>query len=72
MNVWSLFGSLRSLIILGLFSGFIASKIVNGTGEGILMDVVRGIIGAIVGEFLFAQFGRQEFPDSISTACFSR
>ena len=44
-------------IILGLLSGFIASKIVNRTGEGILMDVVLGIIGAIVGGFLFAQFG---------------
>lgn len=44
-------------IILGLLSGFIASKIVNRTGEGILMDIVLGIIGAIVGGFLFAQFG---------------
>jgi uncharacterized membrane protein YeaQ/YmgE (transglycosylase-associated protein family) len=44
-------------IILGLLSGFIASKIVNRTGEGILMDIVLGIIGAIIGGFLFAQFG---------------
>lgn len=49
--------SVIAWIILGLFSGFIASKIVNRTGEGILMDIVLGIIGAIVGGFLFAQFG---------------
>jgi uncharacterized membrane protein YeaQ/YmgE (transglycosylase-associated protein family) len=49
--------SVIAWIILGLFSGFIASKIVNRTGEGILVDIVLGIIGAIVGGFLFAQFG---------------
>jgi len=41
----------------GLFAGFIASKIVNKTGEGVLLDIVLGIVGAIVGGFLFAQFG---------------
>ena len=44
-------------IVLGLFSGFIGSKIVNRTGEGVLMDIVLGIIGALVGGWLFNTFG---------------
>lgn len=44
-------------IVLGLISGFIASKLVNKTGEGFLMDVVLGIIGALVGGWLFNEFG---------------
>jgi len=44
-------------IILGLISGFIASKIVNKTGSGILMDIVLGIVGAIVGGFIGQKLG---------------
>jgi uncharacterized membrane protein YeaQ/YmgE (transglycosylase-associated protein family) len=44
-------------ILLGLFSGFIASKIVNRTGSGIVVDVVLGVVGALVGGFLFGVFG---------------
>jgi uncharacterized membrane protein YeaQ/YmgE (transglycosylase-associated protein family) len=44
-------------IILGLISGFIASKLVNKTGSGILMDVVIGIVGAIVGGFIGQKLG---------------
>ena len=49
--------SLLGWIILGLISGFLASKIVNKTGEGLLLDIVLGIIGAVVGGWLFNQFG---------------
>jgi len=38
-------------------AGFIASKLVNKAGEGLLMDIVLGIVGAIVGGFLMRQFG---------------
>ena len=44
-------------IILGLISGFIASKIVNKAGEGALLDIVLGVIGAVVGGWLFRTFG---------------
>ena len=44
-------------IILGLIAGFIASKLVNKTGEGMLMDIVLGIVGAVVGGWLFHTFG---------------
>lgn len=49
--------SFLAWIILGLISGFIASKIVNRSGEGVFLDIVLGIIGAIVGGLLFGLFG---------------
>ena len=44
-------------IVLGLIAGFIASKIVNRSGEGLLLDIVLGIVGALVGGWLFRAFG---------------
>jgi len=45
-------------ILLGLVAGFLGSKIVNKTGEGMVVDIVLGIVGALVGGFLFNQFGK--------------
>lgn len=45
--------SLLAWIILGLIAGFIGSRIVNNTGQGVLVDIVLGVIGAVVGGFLF-------------------
>ncbi len=39
-------------LVLGLISGFIASKVVNKTGEGLVMDIILGVVGAIVGGFI--------------------
>ena len=49
--------SIIGWIILGLISGFIASKIVNKSGEGLFLDIVLGIVGAMVGGFIFTAFG---------------
>jgi len=49
--------SIIGWIILGLVSGFMASKLVNRRGEGIILDIVLGIVGAIVGGWLFSFFG---------------
>ena len=49
--------SIIGWIILGLIAGFIASKIVNKTGHGFLLDAVLGIVGAIVGGFIFDALG---------------
>jgi uncharacterized membrane protein YeaQ/YmgE (transglycosylase-associated protein family) len=49
--------SIIGWIVLGLIAGFIASKIVNKSGEGFILDIVLGIVGAVVGGFLFAQLG---------------
>jgi uncharacterized membrane protein YeaQ/YmgE (transglycosylase-associated protein family) len=44
-------------IVLGLVAGFIASKLVNGRGEGFGMDVVLGIVGAMAGGWIFNAVG---------------
>ena len=49
--------SFLAWIVLGLLAGFIGSKIVNKQGEGIFLDIVLGIVGAIVGGWLFTTFG---------------
>lgn len=49
--------SFLAWIVLGLIAGFIGSKIVNKSGEGMLLDIVLGIVGALVGGFLFQSFG---------------
>ncbi|HEY7851542.1 MAG TPA: GlsB/YeaQ/YmgE family stress response membrane protein [Caulobacteraceae bacterium] len=46
-----------SWLILGLIAGFIASKIVNKTGSGLIMDIVLGVVGAFVGGWVFSFFG---------------
>ena len=49
--------SILAWIVLGTLAGFIASKLVSGQGEGFILDLVLGVVGAIVGGFLFNQFG---------------
>lgn len=49
--------SIIAWIVLGLIAGFIASKIVNKQGEGLLLNMALGIIGALVGGFLFTTTG---------------
>jgi uncharacterized membrane protein YeaQ/YmgE (transglycosylase-associated protein family) len=49
--------SIIGWIVFGLIAGFIASKIVNKEGEGFVMDVILGIVGAVVGGFLFNMVG---------------
>jgi len=44
-------------IVLGFIAGFIGSKLVNKSGEGLILDIVLGIIGAVVGGWLFGKFG---------------
>jgi uncharacterized membrane protein YeaQ/YmgE (transglycosylase-associated protein family) len=49
--------SILAWIVLGLIAGFIGSKIVNHSGEGIFLDIILGIVGAVVGGWLFNAFG---------------
>jgi uncharacterized membrane protein YeaQ/YmgE (transglycosylase-associated protein family) len=49
--------SIISWIVLGLVAGFIGSKLVNKTGEGFFLDIALGIVGAVVGGWLFSLFG---------------
>lgn len=49
--------SIIAWIILGLVAGFIGSKIVNKTGQGIIVDILLGIVGAVLGGWLFSIVG---------------
>jgi uncharacterized membrane protein YeaQ/YmgE (transglycosylase-associated protein family) len=50
--------SILAWIVLGIVAGFLGSKIVNRTGEGLVLNLVLGIIGAIVGGWIFSFFGQ--------------
>ena len=49
--------SILAWIVLGLIAGFIGSKLVNKTGEGVILDIVLGVVGALIGGYLFSIFG---------------
>jgi uncharacterized membrane protein YeaQ/YmgE (transglycosylase-associated protein family) len=49
--------SIITWTVLGLIAGFITSKLINKTGEGVVMDVVLGICGAVVGGAIFNRLG---------------
>ena len=49
--------SVIAWLILGLIAGFIGSKIVNKTGQGFIVDLVLGVVGAVVGGYLFSAIG---------------
>ena len=49
--------SILAWVVLGLVVGFIASKLVSRSGGSLVVDLVLGIVGAVVGGFLFNQFG---------------
>jgi len=49
--------SIIAWLVLGLIAGFIASKIVNKEGKGLLLNILIGVVGAEIGGFLFGLFG---------------
>ena len=49
--------SIIAWIVLGLLAGFIGSKLVNKSGEGFFLDVLLGVVGAVLGGWLFSAFG---------------
>jgi uncharacterized membrane protein YeaQ/YmgE (transglycosylase-associated protein family) len=44
-------------IIIGLVAGWIAGKLMRGRGYGIIADIVLGLIGAIIGNWIFDRLG---------------
>jgi uncharacterized membrane protein YeaQ/YmgE (transglycosylase-associated protein family) len=46
-----------SWLIVGLIAGFIGSKVVNRTGEGLVRDIILGILGAVVGDAICSWLG---------------
>jgi uncharacterized membrane protein YeaQ/YmgE (transglycosylase-associated protein family) len=54
--------SFLAWIALGLVVGFVTYKLVNETGEGLLMNLVFGMVGAIFGGELSNKFGADAAP----------
>ena len=46
--------SFLTWILLGLIAGFVASKIVDKEGKGLFLDVLLGIVGSVVGGWVFS------------------
>jgi uncharacterized membrane protein YeaQ/YmgE (transglycosylase-associated protein family) len=49
--------SLIGWLVLGLIAGFIGSKIFEGSGQGLVVNIILGVVGAFVGGFLFSLIG---------------
>lgn len=49
--------SILAWIVLGLIAGFLGSKLVNNSGEGMMLDILLGVVGAVIGGWLFNTFG---------------
>ncbi|HEY2710770.1 MAG TPA: GlsB/YeaQ/YmgE family stress response membrane protein [Caulobacteraceae bacterium] len=49
--------SIIAWLVVGLIAGWLGSMVVNRRGDGLVMDIVLGVVGAFVGGFLFQQFG---------------
>lgn len=45
-----------SYIVIGALAGWIAGKLVRGSGDGLLMNIVIGVVGALIGGFLLSFF----------------
>ena len=45
------------ILFVGLVAGWLAGKVVRGTGFGIIGDIVVGVAGALVASFLFPKLG---------------
>jgi len=53
--------SILGWIFFGLITGFIASRIVNAEGQGCMLNIALGLVGAVVGGALFSALGDEVF-----------
>ena len=49
--------SLLVILVVGLLAGWLAGHFVRGTGFGLIPDIAIGIVGALIGDWLFPQLG---------------
>jgi uncharacterized membrane protein YeaQ/YmgE (transglycosylase-associated protein family) len=45
------------VLIIGLIAGWLAGKLMKGSGYGIVADILLGLVGAVIGSWLFGQLG---------------
>ena len=49
--------SILVILFVGLIAGWLAGKVVRGTGSGIIGDIIVGIAGALIASLLFPKIG---------------
>jgi uncharacterized membrane protein YeaQ/YmgE (transglycosylase-associated protein family) len=54
-------GGIIAWLIVGLIAGFLAGKVMKGSGYGLIGDIVVGLIGAFLGGLLFGSFVHVEY-----------
>ena len=52
-----MYPSLLGWIVIGIIAGWITGKLMRGAGYGILMDLILGLIGAVIGGWIFGTLG---------------
>ncbi len=50
-------GEFLTVLLIGLIAGWLTGVVMKGRGYGVLADIILGIVGAVVGGFLFGQLG---------------
>jgi len=63
--------SLLVILLVGIVAGWLAGKIVRGSGFGLLGDLVIGVVGAFIASLLFPRLGIQLGTGIISEIVFS-
>ncbi len=58
--------SILIILLVGLVAGWLAGQIVQGTGFGLLGDIVIGILGAFIGSWLLPQLGVRIGPGLVN------
>jgi len=63
-------GGVIAWLVVGMIAGFLAGRLMQGGGFGLVGDIVVGLVGALIGGFLFGQFatGSYAFAGSIAVA----
>jgi len=44
-------------LVIGAVAGWLAGKVVEGSGFGLIVDIVVGIVGAVIGGYLAGVLG---------------
>jgi uncharacterized membrane protein YeaQ/YmgE (transglycosylase-associated protein family) len=45
------------ILIAGLIAGWLTGKLMHGRGYGVFADILLGLIGAVIGEWIFGRLG---------------
>lgn len=52
-----MYPSLLYWIVIGVVAGWLTGKLMRGAGYGILMDLILGLVGAVIGGWIFGFLG---------------